>query len=224
MIDETKVYFNNLSSSWDTHYARSSLFKARYLEFERLIKRYSNLSWSTLDYGCGSGILTQLLLGSFGQVVATDISEKMLDITSRRFSGNNRVEVVPIANLGSSKFDLILCSSVIEYVDNPSELIAELAFLLKPDGVLLITFANRYGILQLLNRCLLSHLKHDPYTIFQKHVFTSSIIKEMLQITGLKIENLRSAIGLPLLRSIGFGELLFVVASQQGVANRHCFL
>jgi 2-polyprenyl-6-hydroxyphenyl methylase/3-demethylubiquinone-9 3-methyltransferase len=55
------------------------------------------------------------------------------------------IAALPVADLS---VDGILCSSVLEYVDNPGACLAEFARVLRSGGVLIITVPNRYSLVR----------------------------------------------------------------------------
>ena len=188
--NNAEEYFNSISVEWDKKYNVSSLFRKRYQSFKKLISKYNKDRTTALDYGCGSGNLTVLLTENFQGVTATDLSGKMLEITSRRFSGNSKVKVLPLNELKDLKFDLIICSSVIEYCDDDAELFNNLSSCLAKSGVLIITFPNRFGFLQLLNRYILRFFIMDNYTKYQKHTYTVSRIESLVSDIGFELKEL----------------------------------
>lgn len=112
-----------------------------------------------LDVGAGLGQMS-LYLASLGHnCVLSDVSEVMLDKAKENYqvmleSGaiDKAVSVrflhAPYQMLKSclseyqDSFDVILCHAVLEWVDNPQELITVLTSLLKTDGLLSLCFYN----------------------------------------------------------------------------------
>lgn len=101
-----------------------------------------------LDFGCGTGLLTQKLLGDDNQIVAIDASEKMIDVLKAK--GLNRVNAISALltqtlidqdaksqnPLFQPKFDLIVASSVLAFVPNAGETLQLLSNLLAEGGKL----------------------------------------------------------------------------------------
>lgn len=205
-------YFDTLSAKWEMRYDRSHFFAQRKMAFAQAIERYRDLAGSALDYGCGSGVLTHLLVGNFFRIVATDISIGMQQIAKSKYSSVSSVSVLAPAELEKKRaFDLVLCSSVIEYVENPDEFLQHLHAYLKPGGVLLLSAPNRAGVMQLTHR-ILALMRNDSYIIYQKHRFARHILHDLLQRNGFHIESMSGPVGLALARSIGMEELIFCVA------------
>jgi len=93
----------------------------------------------TLEIGCSIGVLTKLLAQKSRHLLATDISEKALDIAARRCVDMNNItfEQINFKNeLPDEKYDLIMVSEVAYYLssDDWELAIYDLYRRLKPDG------------------------------------------------------------------------------------------
>lgn len=98
-----------------------------------------------LDYGCGSGRFLPLLGGlGLGTVVGFDVTRAVLEEVARRHPG---AEIVVgdgsfPSPLPSAAFRLAISSEVIEHTDAQVEFVRDLARLLAPGGLLLLTTPN----------------------------------------------------------------------------------
>ena len=103
-----------------------------------------------LEIGCGTGTTAIYHAPRVAQVLATDISPKMIDIArskARAASVSNvRFEVSDIDKLGgrSEQFDVILAHSVLHLVKDVDRVLRQLHRMLKPGG-LLISSTNCIG-------------------------------------------------------------------------------
>jgi 2-polyprenyl-3-methyl-5-hydroxy-6-metoxy-1,4-benzoquinol methylase len=92
-----------------------------------------------LDFGCGSGILLPWLAERFDRVYGVDLDLRF----ARLFcSANDKIrlaESLSSAGIVAHSQDLILVLDVLEHMRDPSETIFELASLLSPDGVMIIS-------------------------------------------------------------------------------------
>ena len=99
-----------------------------------------------LDFGCGTGLLTEKLSPLAAQVVAMDSSAKMIDALLAKVDKNNLMNVIAHTGaLGSSaersqsgrvrSFDLVVASSVCSFLPDYERAVQEIAALLKPGGV-----------------------------------------------------------------------------------------
>lgn len=111
--------------------------------FETLKGAVNLKNIDVLDFGCGTGLLTQKIAPNARQVVAVDTSEKM--ISKLRAKNLANVTTLPInlseETINSSdalhqKFDLIVASSVFSFVPNYQETLSLLRGLLAPKGML----------------------------------------------------------------------------------------
>jgi SAM-dependent methyltransferase len=96
-----------------------------------------------IDIACGTGMVTMpaaAAVGSVGTVLATDISQRMVDDVARRASEHGLVNVAArrrdAEDLGErdDEFDVALCSLGLMYVPAPEIAVREMARVLRPGG------------------------------------------------------------------------------------------
>ncbi len=99
-----------------------------------------------LDAGCGSGEYTRLtLLPRVREVVALDTDSNCLARLGSRLSAADRqrcqLTVGSVAKIaaGDGQFDLVLCAEVLEHCRDDEAVVAELARVLAPGGILIIS-------------------------------------------------------------------------------------
>ena len=118
--------------------------------FLELARRVAPANGLLLDYGCGPGRLSQLLARSGFRVRAVDVSEGMLAQARKLDCTNLDIEFRAIATVADvllgSAFDAIVCSSVIEYVQDPDELLSGFRAALRNGGGLVISYANKSSL------------------------------------------------------------------------------
>ncbi len=83
-------------------------------------------------------------------LVATDLSEKMLEKTRRKCAGYSNVEVrradILFLDYPDGCFDKVVAANVIHLLDEPEKALAELARVCRPCGTLIIpTYMNKDG-------------------------------------------------------------------------------
>lgn len=96
-----------------------------------------------LDVGSGSGNLTNHLLRLGARVTAADLSTKLLEVTRRRFASTGRLETqalngTDLQPLPTESFDLVAAYSVLHHVPDYLTLVAEMARVTRPGGVVYI--------------------------------------------------------------------------------------
>jgi 2-polyprenyl-3-methyl-5-hydroxy-6-metoxy-1,4-benzoquinol methylase len=215
---EVAQYFDREAAGWDRKYERSRLFRRRRAEIARALDDHAGRRRRGLDYGCGSGALTDLVRRRCERTVATDLSPSMRDRARQRFSSDASVSVVEPAVIEAGAYDLVLCSSVVEYASDDRAFLDRLASYVRAGGVVVITFPHRFGPLQLANRLVLGRLSKDSWVRRQRHVYTVGSARARLVRAGLEPREVRASIGLPVLGRLGLGELIVAVASRDRAA------
>jgi ubiquinone/menaquinone biosynthesis C-methylase UbiE len=96
-----------------------------------------------LDAGCGDGRYLAALAEELPERRAGfDLSERILETARQRVAADFRqgnLEAIPFAD---DEFDVVLCSQVIEHVLDADAAVAELARVLRPNGILIISTDN----------------------------------------------------------------------------------
>ncbi|MGD1890235.1 MAG: class I SAM-dependent methyltransferase [Cyclobacteriaceae bacterium] len=112
------------------------------------IEKYIPEDGTILDVGCGNGVISSAL-GEVGfQVRGIDVSEKTIE-TARLQCELPNVQFDCVSaealKLEQKKYDAIVCSEVLEHLDDPSPLLASLYEALSEDGILIVTVPNGNG-------------------------------------------------------------------------------
>ncbi len=91
-----------------------------------------------LDAGCGSGLFTEWLLDRGAQVVACDVTPRMVEITQQRMGDRAVVRQAdltqPLAFAADRTFDLVLCSLVLDHIAVWLPVFFEFYRVLQPGG------------------------------------------------------------------------------------------
>jgi 2-polyprenyl-6-hydroxyphenyl methylase/3-demethylubiquinone-9 3-methyltransferase len=152
-----------------------------------------------LDAGCGAGNLSRLLCGRGATVVGVDASPKMIayaqancaDVSSASFRRIDSIEKLPWPD---ATFDGILCSSVIEYVDDPIACLAEFSRVLKERACVLVSIPNRLSLIRKLLKLSFAVSERvcgqgiPNYMALSKHEFSHDAFEELLAKVGLESE------------------------------------
>jgi 2-polyprenyl-3-methyl-5-hydroxy-6-metoxy-1,4-benzoquinol methylase len=105
---------------------------------------------SVLDLGSGMGGLSTALALAGAEVLPLDFNPAYCHITRLRGMRyglnlapvNAAGEALPFA---TAQFDIILCMDVLEHVQDPEKLVAEISRCLKPGGLCQVTAINRFA-------------------------------------------------------------------------------
>ncbi len=137
--EESPMDWNDHAAYWDEFesardYARQA--------FQLLIDRVDLEGLRILDFGCGTGLLTDLMAPQAREIVGLDYAEKMIDVLARK----NHPNVMPLVGELSPEtisqyaalhqpFDLVVASSVCAFLPNYEAVVGLLHSLLKPNGI-----------------------------------------------------------------------------------------
>lgn len=97
-----------------------------------------------LDLGCATGWMTKML-SEFGTAEGVDLSEAAIskakaEFPGIRFTSGDLYEI----SLVSEPVDVVVCQEVIPHVSDQALLMRRIAEVIKPDGYLIITAANKF--------------------------------------------------------------------------------
>ena len=212
-------HFNDRKKSWTSNYdendKNSHNFIARLKSVIDLLNNYyitNKKPEKTLDLGCGAGPYLPYLSSISKHVFAVDSGHDMIQEAKENLSKEiNNVEFyvdnaqkIP---LEKHSIDLIIGIGLIEYFDNQEEIIQEMKRVLKPQGKMIITFPNKFGISRItgLPRTLsvilppnmkifiakviniFSSKKNDPSSFYLGKSYTLNSINSLFKKTGLEI-------------------------------------
>jgi 2-polyprenyl-3-methyl-5-hydroxy-6-metoxy-1,4-benzoquinol methylase len=105
---------------------------------------------SALDIGCNTGIYSKMMSDfGFAKVLGIDIVPRMIETATRTFGQPGAIEfrLQNAEELDTAqKFDLILCTEVIEHTARPELVVANIKAMLSPRGVAIVTLPNAWSL------------------------------------------------------------------------------
>ena len=103
-----------------------------------------------LDVGCGPGVMTEVVLERGGTFDGVDLSPEMISEANEKFGQlpNVRFAVGNIEAIDAvdNAYDQLICMAVIEYLKTPDKALAEMARVLKPGGIAILTMPKRWHV------------------------------------------------------------------------------
>jgi S-adenosylmethionine-dependent methyltransferase len=98
-----------------------------------------------LDAGGGTGVMTQAMLDLGHKVTLSDMSSEVLVNAKQKLGKHNNLviqhaDILSLSNL--KKYDLVICHAVLEWLQDPFEVMAKLVDLIKPGGHISLSFFN----------------------------------------------------------------------------------
>ena len=126
-------------------------FEAAYHVWKRAIRRHSQARPISriLEVGCGPGNFALCLEKWFpeSQLMALDLEDDLIRFASRRVQSAHFVrassESIP---LSTGSVDVVSALQVIEHFSTPENFLAEVARILRPGGILLLSTPNPQGV------------------------------------------------------------------------------
>ena len=201
-------FHEEIAASWTAGYARSGFARRRDL-FRSILTRHVTPGDSWVDLGCGSGVLSRELLALGASVVAVDGSPRMLSHAREQMGSEYAArvnwihsDVQSIDALKNGAFDGVLCSSVVEYLDRPDALLKEVARILSPGGVLVISLPPTLSVVRVLQKGIRAFM-----SMFGKDKFTYLSVSR-LEISPRAIDRLLQEAGFSVIRSTKYDPAL----------------
>jgi 2-polyprenyl-3-methyl-5-hydroxy-6-metoxy-1,4-benzoquinol methylase len=161
-IDEisTTTFFSADSDRFAENYGSKPSFRDRLQLFGEAVRKASRAPARVLDFGCGPGVISASVARMGYDVTAIDGSlgmvEKARKVVSDQGLSNLQFEVVEASKfrLESEIFDVIICSSVIEYLPNDLAVLSRLVDALKSGGTLIVSAPNAWSTIGLIERAV----------------------------------------------------------------------
>jgi SAM-dependent methyltransferase len=134
--------FEAKAPGWGAKYAPDGPLAHRLVPLTVAVCWRARAGSRVLDLGCGTGELARALTASGLRVTGCDISPQMLRHARDRGGCAGWVRLAPDWRrlpFASGAFDVVVATSVLEYVDEPAAVLRECARVLRPGGVMLYT-------------------------------------------------------------------------------------
>lgn len=143
-MNDTKHYFDDVAGEWDAMRRR---FFGDGVRQAALAAAGLKPGALVADVGTGTGFLAEAALDAGARVIGIDISDAMLETAAAKFAGRpfeprrGDTKALP---LPSAEVDAVLANMVLHHAAEPPAAIREMARVLKPGGVLVLTDADTH--------------------------------------------------------------------------------
>lgn len=125
----------------NTYSRASTLEKVRRLYDFEVTKKLQ-----ILDAGCGDGKIGGELVALGHEVHGMDVARDALAHAAHKGVMPHTADIEKLWPFTDRRFDVVLLLDVIEHVYDPEQLLHEAKRVLKPDGVILLTELNHFGV------------------------------------------------------------------------------
>ena len=226
LINEIKSYNFKTKNAIDFHsdtaiqfdgkYVKSLQFQQRYEVWTMLFEKYIKPEMKVLDAGCGSGIFSIYLALKKCIVLGVDGSEKMIELC-KKYSQLKHLDILflqlilPFENVDVfAEQDVILCSSVLEYITDYEIVIQQFKELLNPEGILIISMPNKDSWYRKIEKYIFKFTGKPANYQFIQHILTENDFSKRLSNYGFELQELNyypnTTIFSRLLKGIGVNE------------------
>lgn len=180
----------------------------------------SNKGTRILDLGCGIGYYCELLSNFGAELIGCDLDYNAVFMAKELypaylFSINDAAHLPYIAG----SFDKVLCSEVLEHIENDATVIREISRVIRPKGRLLITVPCIEGIFG----SLIKSFGHKHQHRFERHFrkgYSIKTLKELCVRYNLKLLNYRYSMTFFVEIYMGITKLIFLLFNKHALSSQ----
>jgi glycosyltransferase involved in cell wall biosynthesis/SAM-dependent methyltransferase len=186
---DTAIEFND-------NYQKSPQFQERFIVWTSLFEQYIKPEMSVLDAGCGSGIFSIYLAQKKCTVVGIDGSKKMIELCNQYKTEKSlsisflRAELPFINPKDFAHKDVVLCSSVLEYIVDYQKVIEQFKEILNSNGVLIISMPNQESWYRKVEKYIFRLTQKPTYYAYTQHVISEKSFTKTLNLYGFELKDL----------------------------------
>lgn len=155
-------WHSHIAERFDDRYNHSAGFKERLDVWRALIAQFAKPAGYALDAGCGSGVLSVIAASYCSSVTAFDASPQMVQLAREKAAtlsvshklAFSELRMEHLAQLPAEHFDLVISSSVLEYLEGFWPAFDQLVQRLAPGGTLLFSIPNMSSLYRQTERAV----------------------------------------------------------------------
>lgn len=189
--DDTEKYWSRFSDTYDENQAYV-VGKDFIGEIGRELSKLPKLG-KTVEFGCGTGTFTDLILPKTTHLVATDLSNELLALARKRLNNHPKIliqkENCMATSFAPDTFDSAFMANLIHVVEHPDQVLQECHRVLRIGGMLIIVTYTNVGMhlwdkVKLGLRFFKVWGKPPKHT----HIFSPESLAALVQDAGFAIE------------------------------------
>lgn len=170
-------FHNNISNTFSRKYNTSKDFKERFEVWDMVLKKYVKVNHNILDAGCGSGILSFNIEKVSKNVIGVDGSDAMIKLCED-YAHLNNSEVqfmnlklpLPKDFVFPHQFDIIISSSVLEYIEDINQCLLDFNRRMHVNSYLIVSMPNKRSIYRRLEKIVFSITGKPKYYKYVKNL------------------------------------------------------
>jgi ubiquinone/menaquinone biosynthesis C-methylase UbiE/uncharacterized membrane protein YbhN (UPF0104 family) len=193
--EEVMRHYDRVAAQWDTAQVQdlnAAYLESRWRSLEPMLHDYAG-SARAVELGVGTGAYMDRIAPLFGEILAVDFSRGMLDVLERKLRSLGRTNVKPVQHdvyhldaIPDGTIDVALAIGLMENIDEPGRLFAEVARILRPAGAFIATTSN--------GRCpwyRLRGLLQGAQHCRTEHFLTETEVRRLSTVAGLTCDHVR---------------------------------
>jgi len=188
MTDSAISWHDKIAKRFEQRYVDGKLFRDRFQVWSHFLKKYCDSKTArALDLGCGAGNYSLRLAEKCERLVCVDGSQEMARLCREKLSSaslkNYEVVVSDIDAYCTSSvelFDIICCSSVLEYVDDIDKTLSAINSRLDEGGTFLFTIPNADSVYRNFEKAVFGLTKKPSYYRYVKNVLSLTDVTKLL--------------------------------------------
>ncbi len=138
MVKNNKKFWQRSAKIYSFFVKHSKRYQNNFTRSVKPLIPYLNQDMEVLEIGCGNGQVSFLVYDKVKKLIATDFSEKMIEICKEK----NHTDILFQVEDGSrltfpdKRFDAVIISNVLHVIPNPQAVIEQVRRVLKDDGII----------------------------------------------------------------------------------------
>lgn len=188
------AYHSEHVESFGAQYKDSAAFQERFDIWAGLIARHAVPDGSVIDVGCGVGTFSHDAAHAARDVLGIGGSAAMVRKATIDAPLNARFRVLAPENIPAaalSPVSLVLCSSVLEYVDEFPRCLRIVADLVAEGSHLIISMPNKASWYRRMESLSFALVRRPGYLVHLKTMIASSELRSELEPLGLRLVSCR---------------------------------
>lgn len=183
-------FHDTIAVQFARRYESSGAFRERFRVWTDLLDRFVKPSDQVMDLGCGSGVFSHYLAKRGCTVTAIDGSLEMIKLGKlKKVSATvcYTVQALPFNDLTNyAPQDVIIASSLFEYMDDLPLLLQQVNALLPSNGLLIASMPNRLSLYRRTERLVFALTGRPRYFAYVRNVSTGSAFSQTLNALGFQ--------------------------------------
>jgi len=147
-----------------------------------------------LDYGCGVGTIDFYLANQGYPVLGVDVSPRAIEVarkSAQTIGVSSKAKFELVGQKTKRKFDIVLCSEVIEHIKDDQKLFLSISSVLKKDGYLILSTPSlnaplfRLGLAMNFDKRVGHLRRYNLIELTSKIIFSGFNIKKVIKTEGI---------------------------------------